>query len=141
MLVGVADAAVLARLVLAAHVAIIGFNVFGLVVVPLGAWRGWSFVRAPAWRVLHLASLSIVAAQAILGRACFLTDWQDALAGTGAAQPMIERWVNAMLFWPLPMWAFEALYLLVFAYALALFWFLPPRGLDLRRGSRRARRP
>jgi hypothetical protein len=30
----------LARLVLAAHVAIILFNVVGLVMIPLGAWRG-----------------------------------------------------------------------------------------------------
>ena len=63
----------LARLVLAAHVAIILFNVVGLVVIPLGAWRGWRFVRIFWWRALHLAILAIVAVQALLARDCFLT--------------------------------------------------------------------
>ena len=130
------SAATVAQLVLATHLAVIGFNLFGLVAVPLGARLGWPFVRAPTWRVLHLLSLSVVAVQAVLGRACFLTDWQDYLTGTPATQPLIMRWVNGIVFWPLPMWAFESLYLVVFACTLALFWFVPPRGLDLRRCTR-----
>jgi hypothetical protein len=122
----------LSQLVLALHVAVIGFNVFGLIAIPLGAWLKRPFVRAPAWRVLHLASLAVVAGQALLGRACFLTDWQDALTEASEG-PLIMRWVNSVVFWPLPMWAFEALYVAIFVYVLALFWFVPPRGLDPRR--------
>jgi len=131
------SAATVAQLVLATHLAVIGFNLFGLVAVPLGARLGWPFVRAPTWRVLHLLSLSVVAVQAVLGRACFLTDWQDYLTGTPATQPLIMRWANAVVFWPLPIWVFEALYLAAFACTLALFWFVPPRGLDVRRFIKR----
>jgi hypothetical protein len=35
------------------------------------------------------------------------------------------RWVNALLFWPLPLWVFTLLYLGVFGYALALLWLVP----------------
>ncbi|HKW52582.1 MAG TPA: DUF2784 domain-containing protein [Stellaceae bacterium] len=121
----------LAQLVLALHVGIIVFNVVGLVVIPLGAWRGWSFVRIFWWRALHLAILALVAVQALFARTCFLTLWQSALqerAGeTASNAPLIARWVRAVLFWPLPLWFFAVLYLVVCLYALLLWRLVPPR--------------
>lgn len=117
-----------AQLVLAVHLLVIGFNLFGLIVTPLGAWRGWAFVRVRWWRALHLVSIGAVAVQAIAGRACFLTDWQAALSGqAGAAEPLIVRWVNAAVFWPVPLWAFTAAYVAVLAYTVALWRLVPPR--------------
>lgn len=118
----------LAGVVLALHVAIILFNVFGLVAIPLGAWRGWRFVRVVWWRLLHLLALAVVAGQAATGRVCFLTLLQDALLGQpGQRPPLIMRWVNRAVFWPLPLWFFAVLYGLVLFYALALWWWVPPR--------------
>lgn len=117
----------LGQAVLAAHLVVIAFNLFGLVAIPLGACRGWSWVRARWWRLLHLVSLAAVAVQAVLGRACFLTLWQDALTGGGRADPLIMRWVNGAIFWPLPIWVFTAVYLAIFAYVLWLWRVVPPR--------------
>jgi hypothetical protein len=117
----------LAEGILALHFAVIAFNIFGLVVIPLGAWRGWSWVRAPLWRWLHVVSLAVVALQAIAGRACFLTVWQDALAGRPEGEPLIMRFVNSLIFWRLPMWVFTAVYLAMFVYTLALIRLAPPR--------------
>jgi hypothetical protein len=118
---------ILAESILAAHIAVILFNVFGLIAVPLGALCGWRFVRIRWWRVLHLVLLGTVALQAVVGRACFLTLWQAALAeGAASPTPLIMGWVNRMIYWPLPIWVFAALYLLVFGYALALLWLVPP---------------
>lgn len=118
----------LALVVLAVHAAIILFNIFGLVAIPLGRWRHWRFVHAPVWRILHLLSLGIVAVQAALGRACFLTIWQDALTnGSQESQPLIARTVDALIYWPIPFWVFAVGYLLIFAYALALLWLVPLR--------------
>jgi hypothetical protein len=50
----------LAEAVLALHVGVILFNLFGLVAIPLGGWRGWRFVRGVWWRALHLAAMSAV---------------------------------------------------------------------------------
>jgi hypothetical protein len=114
--------------ILAAHVAIILFNLFGLVAVPLGAVCGWEFVRIRWWRMAHIGLLAAVAAQALLGRACILTLWQAALSGNvedGA--PLIARWVGQVIYWRLPIWVFAMLYAAVFGYALALFWLVPPR--------------
>lgn len=116
-----------ATAVLALHLVVIAFNVFGLIVPPLGAWRGWSWVRRPGWRLAHLASMAVVAVQAAAGRACFLTLWQDELAGDGPGEPLIATTVNRLVFWPLPLWVFAALYLVLFAYAVALLWLVPLR--------------
>ncbi|MDE2229370.1 MAG: DUF2784 domain-containing protein [Alphaproteobacteria bacterium] len=122
--------AILALAVLAIHVAVIAFNVFGLVVVPLGAWRGWRFVRIFWWRALHLALLAVVALQALFGRTCFLTLWQAALEQTAGApasrEPLIARWIESAIFWNLPIWVFAALYVAVWLYALALWRLVPP---------------
>ncbi|MGH6969118.1 MAG: DUF2784 domain-containing protein [Stellaceae bacterium] len=120
----------LALAVLAAHVAVIAFNLCGLIVVPLGAWRDWRWVRIRWWRALHLALLVVVALQALFGRACFLTLWQTALeqgAGeTASRQPLIARWIDSVIFLNLPIWFFVALYVAVLIYALALWRLVPP---------------
>ncbi len=120
----------LALAVLAVHVAVIAFNVFGLVAIPLGGWLGWRFVRILWWRALHLALLAAVALQALFGRACFLTLWQAALQqGTGqpaTGEPLIARWIDSVIFWNLPIAFFAALYVAVLVYALALWRLVPP---------------
>lgn len=130
ILVGLADA------VFWLHVIVVLFNGFWLVMVPIGAWRSWKFVRVFWWRALHLAMLAVVAIQAVFGRACFLTLWQsDLLQQAGKAEsnaPLIQSWVTRLIFWPVPLWVFVVLYLAIWAYALALWWLVPPRRLRRR---------
>lgn len=119
--------AALGPLVLALHLLVIAFNVLGLVAIPLGARLGWDWVRIRWWRLLHLGSWVVVAIQAVLGRACFLTIWQDDLSGAGAQDPLVMRVVNSLIYWDLPMWVFAAVYLVLFALVLALWKTVPPR--------------
>jgi hypothetical protein len=67
-------AAMLAALILAVHLAIILFNVIGLVIITIGAWRGWRFVHAPVWRLLHIASWTIVPLRRCYGNAAAPVD-------------------------------------------------------------------
>ncbi|MBE7563276.1 DUF2784 domain-containing protein [Acidithiobacillus sp. HP-6] len=121
----------LAQTILVIHLAVITFNIFGLVVIPIGAWRGWPWVRIFWWRALHLGALFVVAIQAVLGRACFLTIWQSQLqqaAGEqGYRQPFIQTWIDHLLFWNLPILFFSTIYVLVWIYVLFLWWRVPPR--------------
>src|SRR5579871_5472740 len=117
--------ALAADVVLWFHVGIVLFNVFGLVVIPLGAWQGWPFVRIMWWRLLHIVLMAIVMLQAAMGHACFLTLWQAALNESSgepaAAMPMIQRWVSAVIFWQMPIWVFALIYAAAFVYCLALW--------------------
>ncbi len=121
----------LIKMVLFLHVAIILFNVVGLIAIPLGAWRRWSFVRVFWWRVLHVASWTVVALQALLGRLCFLTLWQDVLTrragGSPAGEPLVQGWVMRLIFWPFPLWVFTTLYVVLWVCVLFLWWRVPPR--------------
>src|SRR5262249_22958865 len=112
------------------------FNVFGLVAIPAGKWLGWGFVRGFWWRFAHVLTLAVVALQAVLGRACFLTIWENALrANADAAEPppMIAAWVNSVLYWDLPLWVFAAGYVAVLLYVLLLWRWVPP---EIRRTGR-----
>lgn len=113
------------------HIGIITFNVFGLIVIPLGVWLGWAFVRVLWWRLLHLVALLIVALQAVLGRACFLTIWESDLAArageTSSNLPLIQGWITRLVFWPLPIWAFAVFYVAIALYVIALWVIVPPR--------------
>jgi hypothetical protein len=118
---------ILATAVLIAHLAVIAFNLFGLIAIPLGGYLGWGLVRVRWWRLVHLGLLAVVALQALAGRACFLTILQGALNGADTRPtPLIIGFVNRMIFWPLPLWVFTALYVVVWVYALALWWIVPP---------------
>ena len=77
---------VLADLILALHLAVILFNVFGIIVIPLGAWCGWRFVRVFWWRALHLGILAMVAVQALFQSICFLTVWHADLVRLAGGQ-------------------------------------------------------
>lgn len=121
----------LAEAVLAVHLGVIAFNLFGLIAIPLGGWLGWRWVRVRWWRWLHLASMAVVAVQAMAGRACFLTLVQARLSGSGGApEPLIMGVVNRLIFWPLPLWVFAVLYVVLLAYVLALLKLVPPRRRD-----------
>lgn len=113
--------------ILLVHLAIIAFNVVGCLVIPIGAWRRWRFVREFWWRLAHLLTLAVVAGQALAGRACFLTRWQGELAGATHVQPLIARWIDRLVYWPLPLWVFAVAYVAVFVYVLALWVWVRPR--------------
>ncbi|MHB1658322.1 MAG: DUF2784 domain-containing protein [Acidithiobacillus sp.] len=120
----------LAQAILAFHILIIAFNVFGLIAIPLGAWRGWRWVRIFWWRALHLVALLVVAVQALLGTACFLTIWQSELQEAAGRQgyrlPLIQTWIDHLLFWHLPMSFFTSIYVLIWVGVLLLWWKVPP---------------
>jgi hypothetical protein len=118
--------AVIAETILVVHFAIIAFNVLGLFVIPIGAALRWRIVRIAWLRLLHLAILAIVAGQAVAGRACFLTVWQNELTGNRTAPELvIAHWIDGLIYWNLPIWVFAIIYCGVFAYVLALTVFVP----------------
>jgi hypothetical protein len=115
----------IAGVILTVHAVIIAFNLAGLVVIPLGAIFRWRVVRVAWLRLLHLAALAVVAGQALAGRACFLTIWENDLLGNQSSTPLIVGWVNHLIFWPLPLWVFTIIYCAVFLYVVALSVLVP----------------
>lgn len=120
----------LADVVLAVHVAIVAFVVGGLALVIAGNLRGWTWVNRRGFRLLHVAAIAIVAAQAWLGVACPLTTLEMWLRAQ-ARQPtyggaFIGHWLQALLYVDAPGWAFTLAYT-VFGLLVGAAWLrFPP---------------
>jgi hypothetical protein len=129
----------LADAVLSLHVALVLFVVGGLVLVVVGNLRAWAWVNALRFRLLHLAAIAAVAAQAWLGIACPLTTlemWLRSQAGTRTyAGSFIAHWLQALLFWEAPAWVFTVAYSLFGLAVVAAWWRFPPTAGRRRRDA------
>ena len=112
-----------ADVVLLLHLAIVLFNTLGLVLVWVGAWLRWRWVRSFALRVTQLLLMAYIALQSVLGQICPLTLLEDALRGTADERGFIARWAGVLLYWNAPPWVFALLYLGWFAL-MAGTWIL-----------------
>ena len=119
----------LADLVLGLHVAIVAFVVGGLVLIVAGNLRGWRWVNALWFRLLHAGAIAVVAAQAWLGVACPLTTleiWLRAQAGMATySDSFIGHWLQSFLYLNAPTWVFTLVYTL-FALLVAGVWIRFP---------------
>jgi hypothetical protein len=117
----------LSDLILVAHFLIAAFITAGLILVWLGAWRKWGWIRNRWFRYLHLAAIAFVALEALAGIACPLTVWEDSLRGGMPAESFVARWVQRLLYYRAPEWLFTALYVAWAAATLATLKLVPPR--------------
>lgn len=131
----------LADAVLAIHAGIVVFVVAGLILVVAGNLRGWRWVNAFWFRLLHLGAILVVVAESWFGIVCPLTSLENWLrlqahaggdAG-GYAGSFVEHWLQRLLYWQAPAWVFTLAYSLFGLAVVASWWRYPPR-----RDSRRA---
>ena len=116
-----------ADILLFLHFVIAAFIVGGLVLVWIGIAAGWSWIRNPWFRYVHLAAIACVAAEALFGYACPLTIWEDLLRGGARPESFIGRWVYRLLYYSAPEWIFAVLYVLWTAATLLTLRLVPPR--------------
>ena len=120
----------LANIVLVAHVSYVLFVVAGLVLILAGGMRRWQWVRNPWFRLLHIAAILYVAAEAWLGIVCPLTTlelWLRELAGQTAYEgDFIAYWLRNLLFFDAPPWVFTVCYSAFGALVLACWLRFPP---------------
>ena len=115
----------LADLILALHTGYVMFVVGGLVLIWLGVQRRWRWVRSFWFRVVHLAAVTLVAVEALLGIVCPLTALEDWLRSTQVDEGFVVRWVRWLLFWDFPLWIFTLAYLAL-ALVTVLTWLRWP---------------
>jgi hypothetical protein len=120
----------LADTVLVVHVAVVLFVILGLVLVIAGNWRAWHWVNTLAFRLVHLATIGVVVAEAWLGIVCPLTTlemWLRAQArATTYEGRFLEHWLQALLFWDAPSWVFTSAYTAFGLAVVATWWRYPP---------------
>ena len=121
------SAGALADAILLVHAVFVAFVVAGLPAIWIGLARGWRYARDPWLRGAHLGAIAFVVAESLLGYACPLTVWEDALRGRASGAGFIARAVHAWLFWSWPAWVFTAIYVAFGALVGWTWWRFPPR--------------
>ena len=125
--------ALLADAVVVAHFLYVLFAVGGEVLVLAGGLLRWRWVRNLPFRIAHLAAVALVAAEALLGVICPLTEWEfrlRELAGQHVERQLsfIARLVRAVIFYDFPPWVFTAAYVgFAFLVAGSFLLFAPRR--------------
>ena len=124
--------ALLADLLVLVHLLLVCFVIGGQVAIVVGAFRRWSWIRNPVFRVGHTVAIVVVAANAVAGILCPLTEWEYALrdrAGQIVQSDIsfMGRLVRGVLFYEAPPWAFTAAYVLFALVVIATFILVPPR--------------
>ena len=126
------SSAFLADLIVVVHFCYVAFTVGGELVILLGGACRWDWVRNVPFRVVHLASVVLVAAEALAGASCPLTVWEyrlRLLAGQGAEEQIsfIARLVRSIIFYDLPAWVFLAAYVGFALLVGGTFFIVRPR--------------
>ena len=133
-----------ADLVLVLHVAFVSFVVIGLVLIVLGNRLGWRWANAWWFRLLHLAAIAYVVAEAWIGVVCPLTSFEmwlrdnahEAIYGGS----FVEHWLQRLLYYDLPGWVFTSAYTVFGVAVAAAWWRYPPRRSRAARATQRPER-
>jgi len=129
----------LADAVLVVHLLVIIFVIGGLLLILIGYYRHWRWVRNPWFRLLHLGVIAAIVAESWLGAVCPLTVWEDRLRQLAGRQAygddFIRYWLRELIFYRADAWVFALVYTL-FGLLVALALILAPP-VFRRDGSRR----
>lgn len=121
----------LADLIVATHLVYVATVVVGLLLILVGAVRGWQWTRNFWFRAVHFLMIAIVVAESLGGITCPLTDWEYRLRVLGGEEgepgSFVGRWVHAVMFFEASEWVFTVCYCLFGLAVLATFILAPPR--------------
>ena len=121
----------LADLILVLHALFITFGILGFVLVLIGMFRRWDWIKNLWFRLSHLLAIGIVVAESWFGGICPLTAWEsrlrEAAGGVGYTESFIQHWLHKIVFYDFAPWVFTVAYT-VFAILVLIVWVcVPPR--------------
>lgn len=109
-----------------AHVLFVAFVIVGLVLILVGKFCSWTWVRNPWFRTVHLLAIAVVVLESWIGMACPLTIWEMELRSNAGdavyAGSFISHWLEKLLYFRAPGWVFVVCYT-TFGLLVLLSWF------------------
>ena len=96
--------AFLADVIIAVHLAYVGFAIGGQLLIFVGVLARWDWIRNVYFRIVHMTMILFVAFEAAIGMQCPLTTWENdlrAAAGqhTNEDVGFIGRMLDSVLFY------------------------------------------
>jgi polyferredoxin len=121
----------LADVALAPHVAFVAFVVLGLLLVVVGGFAGWRWIRNPWFRAGHFAAIGLVVGQAWCGVICPLTTLEMSLRERAGevtyGGSFIAHWLQRLLYYNAPPWVFVVAYTVFGLLVVGTWWRFRPR--------------
>ncbi len=117
----------LASIVSLVHIGYTLFIIIGFILIWIGYFVKWKWVRNYIFRLVHLAMMGFVGLEAVFSIECPLT-WAEyrllTLAGLKHGNmPFIAGFVDKVLFYNFPIWIFNLIYI-SFTALLVATWFI-----------------
>ena len=124
--------ALIADVVVALHFGYLLFTIGGELLILIGAFVRWKWIRVFWFRILHLAAVAVVAVEAMIGFLCPLTQLEYQLRLIAGQQvetdiSFVGRLIRSVLFYDFPGCFFTLLYIGFGAVVLLTFVCIPPR--------------
>lgn len=131
--------AMLADLVVVAHLSFVLVVVSGPVLTLIGRFARWGWVRSFWVRLVHFLMLAVVVVQALAGVVCPLTTLEKDLRIRAGSETysgsFIGHWAHELLFVDFEESTLTLIYCLFGVLVLTTFWLVPPRWPWTRRSS------
>jgi hypothetical protein len=129
----------MADAILIGHLLFVVFVVLGLILIFVGKFLSWQWVRNPWFRVTHSLATGVVVLQSWLDIICPLTIWEMDLrskAGEFVYEgSFITHWLTELLYYQAPPWVFVVCYTLFGGLVLSSWILVRPRAFSLRTQS------
>lgn len=120
-----------ANAILIFHSLFVVFVVLGLALIYLGKWLSWSWARNYWFRLVHLAAIIFVVVQSWVGVICPLTTWEMQLRELAGGEiykgSFIQHWLQILLYYEAPEWAFMVVYTLFGGLVFASWFIVAPK--------------
>jgi len=122
----------LADLIVVFHLLYVIFAVGGQIVIIVGGFLRWRWIRNLIFRLVHLASVVLVGIEAAIGILCPLTVWEYNLRrlsgqATGEDISFVARLVRMVIFYDFPTWVFTIIHVSFGLFVILTFVLIPPR--------------
>jgi len=120
-----------ADVILFIHFAFIAFIVLGFVVIWIGYFAKWKFIRHVQFRISHMLVMGFVFCESALGKFCPLTEWENELRVTGGQGSVyetsfVQEWIYKIMFFDISIRTFSIVYGFFLIFILLTFWWIPP---------------
>ena len=117
----------LADFILILHFSIVIFITSLFFFIPIGYKLNWPKVKNKNLRRIHLALMTFITIETILGIACPLTYLENYLLNRSETEFFLSFWLKKIIYWNFPSSFFIFLYLVCFGWTIAMWILFPPK--------------
>ena len=120
----------LADIILILHFLIVIFITVCFLLIPIGYYYDWIWIKNFKLRLLHFGLMFLVTFETLVGITCPLTLIENHLRGINNSKSFISFWIEKIIYWDFPTSFFMFLYFVFLGWTLLMWKIYPPKFKD-----------